>query len=218
MAVPGMTPVTADLSGIHKPLLQALSFVYISTCWEKSLGVLWVHMLFWKVGLYWQKEVEVPGRRFCRLLTWPQHGGFVPLTVPWATLPGVEPQMILQMRTDNNDHCCDNTRQTPRSTPSTILTWTYQQPFAQALAFPLHRRIQKGAWLWRQGFNHLTVPHGEVLRALGKHLGISCVTGPPMERVLSTHLWESADWQSVLPLWTPQQICPHHSLKWLITS
>lgn len=46
----GWLLVTADLSRFHKSLLSALSFVYESTCWEKSPWVLLVHMLFWKVG------------------------------------------------------------------------------------------------------------------------------------------------------------------------
>ena len=50
MAVPGVTPRNCWSIRIHKSLLPALSFVHQSARWEKSLWVLLVHMLFWKVG------------------------------------------------------------------------------------------------------------------------------------------------------------------------
>lgn len=56
-----------------------------------------VHMLFWEVGLCQEEE----GRHASVSLPHASHLALAPSlceTITWAILPGVKPQMILQMR------------------------------------------------------------------------------------------------------------------------
>lgn len=89
-----------------------------------------------------RKKWEMPVAPYRGHLTWPRLGSLCEtncyLSHPaWEPRVEVKPQIMLPMRTDTNNHRCDNTRRTPHSTVSAILTATGQQSFGLCINIPI---------------------------------------------------------------------------------